>query len=537
MTVSCVSNMTTATSARAAPEKEKRPLVGRALSTGYAESFSAPPPAVKLARASLNGTPQSDPMNDGHERTLLSFMMRGERLDIQPNDFASPINRQISEAILAVPRPELLSVQDELRRRGHLKAVGSESRLTEIFSLGGGCIGRDSLEYALGEVLDASRRRQESKIGEELSQNRITGKEGAARLSQLAVRDSRSEFAVHTAAELLAMPVAENACLLGDRLLALGQALVIAGVGGIGKTRLLLQFFVALIIGRDWCGFPTHGRGKRCLFLQTENNLSRLQSDLSKLRDFAGNDWPLVEEKLLIHTVETDADLLLSLGDPQSAARLETAIRKYDPDVVGLDPLRDFAMGDLNSDADMSATLREAGRISRAGNPDRALVILHHALTGRAGASKAFGLERAGFARNSKMLQTWTRGLINIVPGSADDNETLVLTCGKNSNGREFAPVTVRLNPATMIYEVNEDFDIDSWRGQLASGKPERRCFDAGLIRDLDFPEAALPKKAVVKLIRDETGCGISRAYELVEEAVKRRILTLDRRTKTYAKA
>ncbi|MBA3830499.1 MAG: hypothetical protein H0X34_01120 [Chthoniobacterales bacterium] len=155
----------------------------------------------------------------------------------------------------------------------------------------------------------------------------------------------------------------------------------------------------------------------------------------------------------------------------------------------------------------------------------------------RAGAVKAFGLERTGFARNSKMLQTWTRGLINIVPGSANDNETLVLTCGKNSNGPEFVPVAVRLNPETMIYEVAPDFDVSSWREQLASGKPQRPGFDAGLIRDLDFPEAALPKKAVVKLIGEETGCGFSRAYELVAEAVKRRILTLNRRTKTYAKA
>ena len=61
----------------------------------------------------------------------------------------------------------------------------------------------------------------------------------------------------------------------------------------------------------------------------------------------------------------------------------------------------------------------------------------------RAGAAKAFGLERTGFARNSKVLQTWARGVVNVVPAEDDNNDTLVLACGKNSNGPEFAPVAV----------------------------------------------------------------------------------------------
>lgn len=481
--------------------------------------------------ASANG------MEDGHEKTVLSVLMnRARSLDLEPDDFSFPPNRTIFEAISAVDVPELLSVQDELKRQRKLSEVGGAAGLTAIYNMSEG-LGDDSIDYALEQVLDASRARRTKEIGAALAKGDISAEEAGERLTESVRKGSAPSFSVRTAAEVLALPRNEKSCLLGDRLLALGQALVIAGVGGIGKTRLLLQLLVSLIVGCIWCGIETHARGKRCLLLQTENSTHRLQDDLQALRDFAGDDWPLVAENLLLHTLEHEDDMLLSLGDPLAARRLEAAIRQHNPDIVAFDPLRDFALGDLNSDADMAATVREIGRISRAGNPDRALVILHHALTGRAGAAKAFGIERTGFARNSKMLQTWTRGLINIVPGSADDNETLVLTCGKNSNGREFAPVAARLNPATMIYEVDEDFDIDSWRGQLASGKPERRCFDAELIRDLDFPEVALPKKAVVKLIRDETRCGISRAYELVTEAVKSRILTLDRRTKTYAKA
>ena len=93
-------------------------------------------------------------------------------------------------------------------------------------------------------------------------------------------------------------------------------------------------------------------------------------------------------------------DTLLHLSDPENGLRVKTIIRHLNPDILAFDPLRDFGFGGLNTDADMAATLREVDRLVRAGNPDRALILLHHAITGRAGVAKAFGLERTGFARN-----------------------------------------------------------------------------------------------------------------------------------------
>src|SRR5262249_40996354 len=93
-----------------------------------------------------------------------------------------------------------------------------------------------------------------------------------------------SDLSVRSPAEILAIPRDEHANYLGDRLLAKMQSLVIAGVGGIGKTRLLLQLLVAFIIGRLWCGIETHAKGIRCLLIQTENGTARLQSDLEALK-------------------------------------------------------------------------------------------------------------------------------------------------------------------------------------------------------------------------------------------------------------
>jgi AAA domain/CHC2 zinc finger len=337
---------------------------------------------------------------------------------------------------------------------------------------------------------------------------------------------------VLTVDEILALPKDEHACILGDRLLAKGQSLVIAGQPGLGKTKLALQLPVACIVGRDFCRLVTHGRRFRWLVLQTENGVARVQDDLAALKKWAGPDFD--QSLLYVQVVRNDNDGFLCLDDKATVTRISNTIQWVRPDVIIADPLRDFGIGNLDSDADMIATLRELSRLVRLGNPDRALVVLHHALTGRAGAAKAFGLERAGFARNSKALLGWARAQINVIPGQEDSNEILVLTCGKNSNGKEFPPVAVRRS-GDGIYEVADDFDIDSWRQEILSGKA-RRIFSPNIVTEIHWPQRELEKKQLAKLIVEEIGCGKSRAYSLIDDAAKGKIIKFTNLTRTYAK-
>jgi hypothetical protein len=267
--------------------------------------------------------------------------------------------------------------------------------------------------------------------------------------------------------------------------------------------------------------------------LQTENGLARVQHDLDGLKKWAG---PEFDQSLLhVQVVRNDNDGFLCLDDRATVARISNTIQWVQPDVIIADPLRDFGIGDLNSDADMIATLRELWRLVRLGNPDRALVLLHHALTGRAGVAKAFGLERAGFARNSKALLGWARAQINVIPGKEDSNDTLVLTCGKNSNGKEFPPVAVQRN-GDGIYEVADDFDIENWRQEVVGGGKERRVFNPKVVTEINWPQREMEKKQLAKLVVDEIGCGKSRAYSLIDDAMKNKIIKFTRLTRTYAK-
>jgi hypothetical protein len=491
--------------------------------------------------------PHSDEAEYG---VLGSMLLSREATDrcvqeISPEYFYSPAHQTICNLLIELRKADkpidLILVTQELRDKKLLDSVGGPAHLTHLCTFVPSPANVDyyveilKTKWRARKLLSAAKETIRLLSDEHIDVAEIV-KSARQQLESIESSDAcTQELSVRYPEEILALPLDEETCFLGDRLFAKEQSLVIAGTGGIGKTRLLLQLLVALIVNRPWCGIETHGHDLTCLLIQTENSNRRLRDDLRFLKEWAGADWPLVQKKLLIHTLENEWDCLLSLADQAAVGRLKTVIRKLNPSIIAVDPLRDLASGDLNSDADMGATLRILGEVIRTGNPQRGLIVLHHALTGRAGVAKAFGLDRTGFARNSKVLQTWSRAMINVVPGSEENNETLVLTCGKNSNGKEFAPVAVRLNPDTMIYEVDEEFDVQSWRRQVCNVS-KRRTYSPEIVRDLIERGRQFKKKDLVKVIQDDTGCGKSCAYELVEEATNKGILDLDKESRMYFK-
>src|SRR5262249_38054747 len=184
--------------------------------------------------------------------------------------------------------------------------------------------------------------------------------------------------------------------------------------------------------------------------------------------------------------------------------------------ITGFDPLNEFGIGNLSLDVDMGMTCRELGRISRAGNPDRAVIILHHALTGREGAKKAFGMERAGFSRNSKVLHSWARAAINVVSANQDNNDTLLLFCAKNNDGKEFPPVAVQLNLDTMIYEVDLDFDISGWCEQIATTGKRREALKPQMLRECLIKGREYDLKELTAIVMEHFVVQKTCAYDMI---------------------
>ncbi len=337
--------------------------------------------------------------------------------------------------------------------------------------------------------------------------------------------------------EILAMEFDDSDLILGDRIMAETQSAALCGAGGVGKSRVIQQIAVCQILNLPFCDrLVTHGRPRKWLFFQTENSMRRQKWDTAHLKKWVehlypgdASKWELVEQHLLHHTLENDDDEVLQVE--VAAPMIEAAIAEHKPDVPVFDPLKDFTFGDLNQDQDMLAVIRELKRLAKEGNPNRAAVFLHHALTGKAGALKAVGYDRSSFGRNSKALQATMRAQVNMVPYDGTNNERLVVACGKNNNGPEFKPFAIELNtlPGTagfMIYELMPDFDVEKWQEEMANGKAKKPlCSVEGMAELLPTDGSGWEKIKLVKAAMRETGISQATGYRLVEDAIKDKLI------------
>lgn len=341
---------------------------------------------------------------------------------------------------------------------------------------------------------------------------------------QIVHQSDPEPLTICSAEEIARANIREDDNLLGDRLLAKGQSLTITGAGGVGKSRLLLQLAACVITGREFLDLPTHGENSTWLILQAENSPRRLQQDLHGLRQWLGeDDWQRVSQRLFCHTISHTSDAFVQIDDPLGLARIRAWIDKLQPDVVCFDPLNCFVSGDLNSDRDMRQFCTEATRLVQSGNTDRAIVVLHHARTGKMGASQATGYDRSNFARNSKVLYNWTRGQVNIAPRTPDNNQSLVVACGKCSNGREFQTIGITLDPQTMTYQLDTKFNVAEWEETLQA--PTRNADNTleALIEICATPCSRLEARKQL----EERGFSKSTIYKHISHAIADGILVL----------
>ena len=348
--------------------------------------------------------------------------------------------------------------------------------------------------------------------------------------SHTANRNGES-LTLRTPDEILAMEFDPTDIVLGDHLLTKGATLVIAAQGGAGKSRLGLQLAACVTTGREWLGLPTHDRQGRWLVLQTENSNQRLKADLAHLRDWLGDDWIHFQSRVVLHTLESDTDGLVSLDDPYNVNAIRHAIEDAKPDHLLVDPLVDYAVGDLNKDVDMRITLKSLSRITREANHRRTLTVLHHALSGKGGAVKATGYDRSSFARNSKVLLGWTRSQINLAPVDAASNQRLIVACGKCNDGIEFETFAIRLNPDTMIYETDSSVDVPAWQAEVEGKTVE--LMNPNRVQELCPPLTA--RLDLVRAIQNECGCSRATAYRHIKLAVVKNLIGKSEQSGLYS--
>ena len=487
---------------------------------------ATPPPADRP----LPSCPESE------KGVLSSAMLEPSVIDalseITPDYFHRPAHATVwgvlQEMRAAGRQMDFESITREIHRRNLIEQIGGQGELQNLRD----CL-LTGLEYRLysDEVVEKYQAREGIRITEQLTRSLYEGQgrdpseliaEYTTKMEGLKTTPKESDnLTFRTISEILKMEFSDDDLYLRNGYLQRGGSLSIFGAGGIGKSRLAMQLAICSAAGLPFLGWETQGKPK-WLFLQTENGNRRLSHDLKKMTSLCDErDLAKLDEKIVFHTIENRFDRLLRPSNPKSASRMEKAIRHHNPDVVVIDVLRDFAIGDINSDEGMTDTLDAIEQIVRADRPDRAIVIVHHARTGKAASAGAYGMDRANFGRNSKVLLGWSRAVLNVAQLSETDEHLIGVASGKNNDFREIEPIAIRLNPDHMIYIVDKDIDVSEQIAALTETKkaePKVTVSDVLAIVEARHP-AGISKVDIAKELTKSKRVSNATAYRVIGEA------------------
>ena len=88
-----------------------------------------------------------------------------------------------------------------------------------------------------------------------------------------------------------------------------------------------------------------------------------------------------------------------------------------------------------------------------------------------------------------------------------------------------------------MIYSVDTDFNLSEWQSNVTGKRAEQDLSPARvaeIVAELCKTGGAPKKPAIVKALRDETGCATSGAYKAIDRAERAKKIHYTKTTKTY---
>lgn len=255
----------------------------------------------------------------------------------------------------------------------------------------------------------------------------------------------------------------------------LGETSIVAAPPGCGKSRWSAQTAACQIAGVPFCGMPLDPEPQRTLFLQAENSLHRLQSDLrGLLATFSDEQRQRVRENLFMTSLEGpfDGDITLS-GDPDDVnlRRMTDAIERTQPSVVFVDPWSACCVDELASPAIRGTYMALRKACAASSNGPVTLILVCHSKVGYAAAAAAWGGEALGYVRGSKHLVGIARAQINMrnceLVRNGKVEQGIEMIYAKSNNGILHDPICIRLNPDTLVYERVLGFDHRGWQQTL----------------------------------------------------------------------
>lgn len=267
--------------------------------------------------------------------------------------------------------------------------------------------------------------------------------------------------------------------ILGDAdnsYLCRGELGIIAGQPGVGKSRVVAQLIFDILLGRgSFLGtIPIANSDMRILLLQDENSIRRLQSDFAcQTENVDSSEVSRVARFLRMNDPRVTHDF--SLGNDDATRALRSTIASINPHLILADPWASFFDGESENDAAaVNRSLKLLRSLASIVSPHVAIVMVHHARTGREAAAAGEGWDAGAFARGSKALTGKARTVINVMPGGEDFPSHLVVACGKANNARDPFRTFGATSVGRGMLARDDGFDVEAWRESARQTKPKK---------------------------------------------------------------
>lgn len=239
--------------------------------------------------------------------------------------------------------------------------------------------------------------------------------------------------------------------LVGNDMISRGEITVIAGLPGLGKSRLAMTLAFAGARGR--CCWPNAGqyairRRWRTLYLQSENSMKRIKDEVTGAPE-EYNEW-----------IRISKPTSLGFADPNYRAAVRRLFDAFPADMVIIDAWSDVIKDEKF--ADYQEGLENVLAALPTGTDRPAIVIVCHLKKAILGGPPMVGRALLGQISGSFRIGQKARTCFIVQPASMDSNDDRVIfDCAKSNNDTPL-PMSA-WHRRNGIFEPCRDFDFDQW--------------------------------------------------------------------------
>lgn len=331
-------------------------------------------------------------------------------------------------------------------------------------------------------------------------------------------RAKGTAYTVWNPADFRAYVPPPNLNLIGAGYLRRRQLTTLIGPPGVGKSRLSLWLGCSHIAGRSFMGLDSANHPAKWLFFGNENDPLRQKTDLEWFyRNLTAVEQALVDANLFLHVLEKPDDGIITLSDPEAYQKLTSTLKAVVPDVIVFDPWGNMIEGNENDNEEIRRTLKALFRAVTTCCPEAAMLVIHHARTGKSTALEAGNNYSGGsLGRGSKALVSAARCELALWPGHSEDSSKLVLTCEKVNNVKKFEPKGLVFENG--VYHEDASFSVEAWRDDIEGARGGKTLTIQDLVNTV---KAGFFKASeIVKFCADEFDASKATVNRRLAEAV-----------------